>query len=511
MDARNVVNAAMDEEDVAVQPDGPAAPAAPFPAAAPAAAAVELVEGGEVEAAGPKAVPMALEGAEMMPAGADGAMAPPAGAGALAVPGADAAGVPVVQPAHAAADGPRAFADAFIMRRARVGGGAKGSVYLCTERATGATWAVKIFGDASAAAREAEAYHALPPHRHLLRALELVSLPPAVAGGARRGGIVMQFMGWGDLVAFITELRGAYAHGAPAGADPAGVPLETALPELLVAWIQSQLLAVLHHMHAHGLAHCDVKPDNIVVGGALTLVYEHELRLVPSTAVAGTWEVAPGVQTFAMPEPHPDTPKELRYAAVRQVVALSVDNVRQGRDGGRGRLLALPTIAVADMDKCVAIDAATGAPLVAGAPGGGAHAHAVLPVGTPQYTAPEIWMRWFEPHGAHPAWAPLNGAAADVFAAGVTLWAMLRGMLPFNDARLAGNGGHHDAQRAVGAAIRAWRVADAAKLPNGTSDAAVSLLTAMMDHSVLQRLAVAAPAAAVRHAFFAATLAARCV
>jgi hypothetical protein len=209
-----------------------------------------------------------------------------------------------------------------------------------------------------------------------------------------------------------------------------------------------------------------------------------------------------------VPPPAPGVPAGERLAGVVAMVAAAQRAWREGRDGGRGRLWVLATVVLADLDKAVRIDPATGVALAAGGPHGGGAA-SPFPVGTPQYTSPEVHHRVRNPWGPFAPWQAQCGPAVDTFALAVCAWAMLRGMLPFNHEQLNVEGGDRDAGQAeVAAQIQGWRILPDAQLPAGTSDGALRMIETAMNHDVAARCA-AVPARAPGLAFFTSTLGAR--
>ncbi len=135
----------------------------------------------------------------------------------------------------------------------RLGGGASAEVFLVRDRRTGdAPRALKLLRtlDGDACTRFTAEFRRLAAldHPRLIRVFDLERVDQAVPGLAS-GGL------------FFTA---DHADGVDAAAAVAAAtdPVEV----LLV--IAEDVAAALAHVHAAGLVHCDVKPDNVVVGSA---------------------------------------------------------------------------------------------------------------------------------------------------------------------------------------------------------------------------------------------------
>ena len=78
----------------------------------------------------------------------------------------------------------------------------------------------------------------------------------------------------GDFLLLLTELL--------RGGDLRSVceRYTSGLPEATVAKIGMQVASALAHMHARGVAHCDVKPDNVLVCEAFSSAGENVVKLV---------------------------------------------------------------------------------------------------------------------------------------------------------------------------------------------------------------------------------------
>jgi serine/threonine protein kinase len=177
------------------------------------------------------------------------------------------------------------------------------------------------------------------------------------------------------------------------------------------------LLGALAHVHACGVAHGDIKPDNILVRD-LSVMRDSEVRIV--TDVAGELEfvrfgpegtVTPARATLPSGLSSSKSPCEDAYKSAKSMLPAVAGSIPGGDAGDSIHLL--PRIALADFGHSV---------VVAHAPLGTTFAYQ----GTPQYRAPEVRA------GARIA----DPFAADLWAAGMTLLVHLCGGLMFDSALL---------------------------------------------------------------------------
>lgn len=130
--------------------------------------------------------------------------------------------------------------------RSLLGTGSFGRVYSCRETSSGSTVAIKFFGKGSLAvdqlAQQEAKMLAANQGPGIVRILAYARLDQHV-------GIVMEQM----LSNTYTILQGRQKRGK------AGVPLLQ-----LQQWGQ-QLANAVAHLHANGVGHCDIKPENILV------------------------------------------------------------------------------------------------------------------------------------------------------------------------------------------------------------------------------------------------------
>lgn len=124
-----------------------------------------------------------------------------------------------------------------------LGRGGSGEVWRAAPRRGGDPVAIKVLveGDPQRQAREAALLGELD-HPHLVRLIEVVHQPRR--GGAPRVALVLDLLEGGDLAALL-GVRGRLTPGE-------------------VVTVCAPVAAALAHAHAHGIAHADLSPANIV-------------------------------------------------------------------------------------------------------------------------------------------------------------------------------------------------------------------------------------------------------
>ena len=129
-------------------------------------------------------------------------------------------------------------------RLAVLGRGNGGTVYKVAHRRTSALYALKVLhrGDPGAAS-EVDALRRADSSPHVVRCHSV--LPAAVPGDV---ALLLELVDGGSLDA-VAARRGAF-------------------PEVALAEVAAQALAGLAHLHAHSVAHRDVKPANLLVSAA---------------------------------------------------------------------------------------------------------------------------------------------------------------------------------------------------------------------------------------------------
>ncbi|HBP21316.1 MAG TPA: hypothetical protein DEA08_26450, partial [Planctomycetes bacterium] len=137
--------------------------------------------------------------------------------------------------------GPGARLGDYVLRE-RLDAGAMGQVFRAEHAQTGARVAIKTLGpsadeeDAERLRREGAAQAAVPPHPNVVRIYEVGESPATPY-------LVMELAVGGNL-------RGRLREGTP--------PLRETLE------VAAGVARALAHMHAHGVLHRDLKPDNVV-------------------------------------------------------------------------------------------------------------------------------------------------------------------------------------------------------------------------------------------------------
>ncbi|HTL34178.1 MAG TPA: tetratricopeptide repeat protein [Kofleriaceae bacterium] len=144
--------------------------------------------------------------------------------------------------------------------------GGMGIVYQAMERTTGDVYALKSFKtefvhDQEALAgfrKELHQWFELPPHANVVSAFRgfMDDLRP---------WLVLEWAGEGNLRSYV-------------GANPHAVSL---------AMLVQHVCAGVQHIHAHGMVHGDLKPENVLIGGGLAKVTDLGIARPLGTAIAG--------------------------------------------------------------------------------------------------------------------------------------------------------------------------------------------------------------------------------
>lgn len=377
-------------------------------------------------------------------AGPDGAPLP----SSLAAP---LAGGNASTPATVAASALKGLNTAYL-RGAKLGAGSCGTVFAATPRGSGAPCALKLIS-ASTKAEHETAVLSRPTMKHPNIINYITTMEDEVTGDL---ALVTELCPFGDLVGLAEKLR---------------------LTDLEVSFIGHQLLAVLAHMHGVArYSHGDMKPDNVLVSSVV---------LVPASAAR--FYIASGGDLRACGGELLTAPTRLDQPW--QDVVLAKQRADAAAAAGHGeRLLVLCHIRVCDFERSIPLPQA-GEPLPPSA----------LEVATIQYSAPELWRSrlGLQVHD----WCRVSPAAADMFAAAVTLWTLRASSWPFTHPELSSTPRHHPrrrvVERAVGHSIVEWRISN--PLPTGIDPEFEALLKRMMDHDVRSRITADQ---ALLHAYF---------
>lgn len=140
---------------------------------------------------------------------------------------------------------------ALVLHRA-IGSGSGGKVYLAYEASSSPRrwYAVKKAQHRNSSWLRNEAYvltTVLPPHKHVVSVPQ--HLPPTVCDSTGDVFLPMEYAPDGDLLTVVLD------------AEEMGMGM---MP-LQVAEVGRQLAEALHHCHANGVFHRDIKPDNVLV------------------------------------------------------------------------------------------------------------------------------------------------------------------------------------------------------------------------------------------------------
>jgi serine/threonine protein kinase len=325
----------------------------------------------------------------------------------------------------------------------KLGKGSAGTVVAASPVSGGAPVAVKFF-QSDKKARNEVAILSNPAFKHP-NVVEIIDSMPTASGG----------------LALVTEL-------SPFG-DVVGLAEQVRLTDIEVSFIAFQLLSALKHLHDAGLAHADIKPDNILVS-SVVLVPESALRffMTPQGALR-----ACGGELLTAPSSLQRPWEDVLLAKRRAAEAAATT-------GSGERLLSMVHIRVCDFERAVPRSSTTAY------------------VGTHQYAAPEMWRRRLNLPVYD--WCPVNPAAADLFAAACSLWCARAGAWPFcSRERMPAqdSAARHAMENDVGHKIVAWSISN--PLPHDVHPAFEDLIKKMMEHDVRKR---ATAAEALEHPFF---------
>nr|CAD1837480.1 unnamed protein product [Ananas comosus var. bracteatus] len=177
-----------------------------------------------------------------------------------------------------------------------LGRGASGAaVSLALDPSSGLLFAVKSTADRihdHILRRELSILSSLPPHPHLIPLLgSSVTTNCSNSGGA------------GPADTRVYHRRRIFLSYAPGGAVADQIRLRGRLDELAIRRHVFGVVSALAHVHAHSVAHCDVKPDNILVGGdggAILADFGCARRCVEGEPLRG--EAVMGTPTYLSPE-----------------------------------------------------------------------------------------------------------------------------------------------------------------------------------------------------------------
>jgi serine/threonine protein kinase len=134
------------------------------------------------------------------------------------------------------------------------------------------------------------------------------------------------------------------------------------LPEALVQSVMRQLLGAVAHMHTHDYAHCDIKPENLLVKRQSRTIALADFGHATRIHAAGYWYTGPatsralthGTEAYQAPEMWQGTynnamsdKADVWACAATAVFALTTDGVRHSKkDGGFG-MLSIPWASLA--------------------------------------------------------------------------------------------------------------------------------------------------------------------
>jgi serine/threonine-protein kinase len=185
----------------------------------------------------------------------------------------------------------------------RLGAGKLGVVHEATDEKTGEKRVIKILTDHGVATREAEALSRTRGRSRLLQAF-----------------------GTGDVDGRKVLVL-SHAGGAPLGGA-------TSLPKHPVdhaVRLTLELLRDLRELHAAGLVHGDVAPQNILVDGEAVHLIDYGNAVAPGHSTPGTWEFMPPEQFHGRPVDERSDVYEAAGVLVASITGRSPFRIDYGR------------------------------------------------------------------------------------------------------------------------------------------------------------------------------------